>query len=81
MAKADYKELVAQAEKAVSCCSDPALKQIAFQKVLDDLLNSTQETEDTTAPATTRRRKARAVKPRELRGAARGGTRLSTFKN
>lgn len=73
MAKADYKELVAQAEKAVSSVSDPALKQIAFQKVLDDLLNSTQETEDTTAPATTRRRKARAAKPRELRGAARGG--------
>jgi hypothetical protein len=48
MAKLDYKELVAQAEKAVSSVSDPSLKQIAFQKVLDDLLNSTQETEDTT---------------------------------
>ena len=73
MAKADYKELVAQAEKAVSSVSDPALKQIAFQKVLDDLLNSTQEAEDTTVPATSRGRKPRSVKRRELRGAARGG--------
>ena len=76
MAKANYKELVAQAEKAVSSVSDPALKQIAFQKVLDDLLNSTAGGRRATARL--RRillvvEKARAAKPRDLRGAARGG--------
>lgn len=35
----DYKELVVEAEKAVASVADPALKQIAFQKILDDLLN------------------------------------------
>ncbi|MCW5689799.1 MAG: hypothetical protein KIT76_14735 [Pseudolabrys sp.] len=34
----DYQALVAKAEKAVEKVSDPALKQIAFQKVLDDLI-------------------------------------------
>ena len=33
MPKNDYKELVAQAEKAVSSVSDPSLKQIAFRHV------------------------------------------------
>lgn len=36
----DYKDLVVQAEKAVASVSDPALKQIAFQKILDDLLSN-----------------------------------------
>jgi hypothetical protein len=36
----DYKELVATAEKSVAAVVDPALKQIAFQKILDDLLRS-----------------------------------------
>ncbi len=35
-----YKDIVNQAEKAVAAVSDPALKQIAFQKILDDLLDS-----------------------------------------
>jgi len=34
-----YAELVAQAEKAVAAVKDPDLKNIAFQRVLDDLLN------------------------------------------
>jgi hypothetical protein len=72
MAKLNYADLVAQAEKAVSSVSDPSLKQIAFQKVLDDLLNSTQEAEERIAPAA--RSKSSAPKTREsLRGAARGG--------
>lgn len=36
--RADYPELVAQAEKAVAGVKDPELKRIAFQKILDDLL-------------------------------------------
>jgi len=36
--RADYSELVAQAEKAVAGVKDPELKRIAFQKILDDLL-------------------------------------------
>jgi hypothetical protein len=36
--RADYPELVAQAEKAVAGVKDPELRRIAFQKILDDLL-------------------------------------------
>lgn len=36
--RADYSELVAQAEKAVAGVKDPELRRIAFQKILDDLL-------------------------------------------
>lgn len=36
--RADYTELVAQAEKAVAGVKDPELRRIAFQKILDDLL-------------------------------------------
>jgi hypothetical protein len=50
MARNDYKDLVAQAEKAVSSVSDPSLKQIAFQKVLDDLLKSSREDEEAVTP-------------------------------
>lgn len=71
MAKS-YKDLVAQAEKAVSSVSDPSLKQIAFQKVLDDLLKSSQEDEEPAKPA--KGAKAPAKKKSEsLRGSARGG--------
>jgi hypothetical protein len=37
----EYAELVAQAEKSVASVTDPELKRIAFQKVLDDLRAST----------------------------------------
>jgi len=37
-----YAALVAQAEKAVASVKDPSLKQIAFQKVLDDLLSANE---------------------------------------
>jgi len=36
--RADYSELVAQAEKAVAGVKDAELRRIAFQKILDDLL-------------------------------------------
>jgi hypothetical protein len=36
--RADYAELVAQAEKAVAGVKDAELRRIAFQKILDDLL-------------------------------------------
>ena len=39
----DYAQLVAQAEKAVAAVTDPELKRIAFQKVLDDLLAARSE--------------------------------------
>jgi hypothetical protein len=39
----DYAQLVAQAEKAVAAVTDPELKRIAFQKVLDDLLAAGSE--------------------------------------
>ncbi len=72
MAKDNYEQLVKQAEKAVNSVSDPSLKQIAFQKVLDDLLSTKQDNEESNAPA--KRRKVSAKKRREnLRGAARGG--------
>lgn len=34
----DYSEIVAQAEKAVTSVKDPELRRVAFQKVLEDLL-------------------------------------------
>jgi hypothetical protein len=34
----DYSSLVIVAEKAVAAISDPELKRVAFEKVLDDLL-------------------------------------------
>jgi hypothetical protein len=71
MAKA-YKDLVAQAEKAVISVSDPSLKQIAFQKVLDDLLKSSQEDDEPAKPI--KGAKPPVKKKREsLRGSARGG--------
>ena len=38
MSATSYAELVAQAETAVAAVKDEALKRIAFQRVLDDLL-------------------------------------------
>jgi hypothetical protein len=55
--------------KAVASVKDPSLKQIAFQKVLDDLLSATEPRaqDDPRRPA---RRKPKADK---VRGSARGG--------
>lgn len=58
-ARADYPELVAQAEKAVAGVKDPELRRIAFQKILDDLLGGEA------TPAT---RRAVASKKRHLAG-------------
>jgi hypothetical protein len=73
MADDKYAALVAQAEKAVAAVKDPSLKQIAFQKILDDLLsaNSTNEQEPTT-PRTTKASK-KGPKADKVRGSARGG--------
>jgi hypothetical protein len=67
--RADYPELVAQAEKAVAGVKDPELRRIAFQKILDDLLGGS------TAPAakhktTTKRRAPAGDKSKRT---ARGG--------
>jgi len=62
-----YAALVAQAEKAVASVKDPSLKQIAFQKVLDDLL-STREEDRSSLP-----RPIKKPKAQKIRGSARGG--------
>lgn len=59
VARANYPELVAQAEKAVSGVKDPELRRIAFQKILDDLLGGA---------ATLATRQAAASKKRPLVG-------------
>lgn len=76
----NYKDLVVQAEKAVNSVSDPSLKQIAFQKVLDDLLKSSQESEEVSGAAKAskssgKKRSARAC------GARRAVGQLNIFKN
>ncbi|HZE52569.1 MAG TPA: hypothetical protein VE111_04745 [Bradyrhizobium sp.] len=42
----DYSVIVGQAERAVASVKDPDLKRIAFQRVLDDLLGSSQPKEN-----------------------------------
>ncbi len=65
-----YAALVAQAERAVASVKDPSLKQIAFQKVLDNLLGANEpERPSPSRPAATRK----SLKPRKIRGSARGG--------
>ena len=63
-----YAALVAQAEKAVASVKDPSLKQIAFQKILDDLLSANNQ-DSQPSPA----RKRRKEQPQKIRGRARGG--------
>jgi membrane protein involved in colicin uptake len=46
----DYAGLVEQAEKAVKAVTDPELKRIAFQKVLDDLLGGGSSAEPKSSP-------------------------------
>jgi hypothetical protein len=65
-----YAALVAQAEKAVASVKDPSLKQIAFQKVLDDLLSANDDgSQSSRAPS----RPRKAKQPQKVRGSARGG--------
>lgn len=40
-ARSNYSELVTAAEKAVEAVKNPALRRLAFQKVLDDMLGAT----------------------------------------
>jgi hypothetical protein len=63
-----YAALVAQAEKAVASVKDPSLKQIAFQKVLDDLLSASEPRSERPRPPA--RKKSN---PDKVRGSARGG--------
>jgi hypothetical protein len=67
--RADYPELVAQAERAVAGVKDPELRRIAFQKILDDLLGgAAAPTAKHGAPA------RRGPLPRgKVKGVARGG--------
>jgi hypothetical protein len=59
-----YSDLVKQAEDAVSSVKDPALKQTAFEKILDDLLaDSPSSTAGTSQKhVTTKALKKRSVK-------------------
>ena len=68
--KADYSELVAQAEKAVEGVKDPELKRIAFQKVLEDLL-SLATTPDTRQPPAPKKQAEERPRPKRT---ARAGT-------
>jgi hypothetical protein len=64
-----YAAIVAQAEKAVTSIKDPSLKQIAFQKILDDLLSAGNgDGQSPSRPARTRK-----AKSQKIRGSARGG--------
>lgn len=60
--RADYAELVAQAERAVAAVKDPELRRAAFEKVFDDLLGggrrSFRPKEAKAAPTRTARKKA-----------------------
>ena len=64
-----YAALVAQAEKAVASVKDPSLKQIAFQKVLDDLLSTSEGGGPPPSPSA----RFRKSKTEKVRGSARGG--------
>jgi hypothetical protein len=64
-----YAALVAQAEKAVASVKDPSLKQIAFQKVLDDLLSANEQDR----PSKSGPVDLRKPRTQKLRGSARGG--------
>jgi hypothetical protein len=69
MSGKNHKGLVEEAEKAVSAVKDPNLRQIAFQKVLDDLLSA--ENEEEPQPSTAKKNPRQ--KKSKLRGKARGG--------
>jgi hypothetical protein len=66
-----YAALVAQAERAVASVKDPSLKQIAFQKVLDDLL-SANDAGSQPSRKPTKSPKTKTGKSK-VRGSARGG--------
>lgn len=63
----DYQALVEQAEKAVTAVKDPELKRIAFQKILESLISTT----DDLAPESTNRRHA-VAKPRPSKSSKKG---------
>ena len=63
-----YAALVAQAEKAVASVKDPSLKQIAFQKILDDLLSANDQNLQPFRAA-----KPQKKQTKKVRGSARGG--------
>jgi len=61
MADKDYENLVTQAEKAVAPVKDPELRRIAFEKILDALLEAPKEHRDIeTKPRKGRVRRASA---------------------
>ena len=68
--KPEYAQLVAQAEKAVASVSDPELKRIAFQKVLDDLLlgGSARARGSEKAPSARQRKGTRSARPGSTTG-------------
>jgi hypothetical protein len=65
----DYKEIVTQAEKAVASVSDPLLKQTAFQRVLDALLDAEGHGEGARKPkSATRNTASKSNKKRSAGG-------------
>jgi hypothetical protein len=69
----EYAELVARAESAVLSVKDPELRRVAFQKVLEDLLEGESNTEQSAHRAS---KKTRTVPSDDtkLRKKAKGGT-------
>ncbi len=65
-----YSELVTQAERAVASVKDAELRRVAFERVLNDLLSTEDET-----PKTKSRTTARVTKqvPQKSAGKKRGG--------
>src|SRR5437762_2988639 len=63
--RADYAELVEQAEKAVASVNDPELKRAAFEKILEDLLAKHGE-------------RAKPAEARQKRGAGRSHEKMAS---
>lgn len=66
----EYAELVKQAEKAVAGVKDPELKRIAFQKILEDLINGKKKPGASLAPS-----KGKRARSPKASGETRSGPR------
>jgi hypothetical protein len=69
----DYAAFVVQAENAVKGLKDPELKRIAFQKVLDDLIGTSDRPAPSGSPATSRAKKS--AKSAKTKATTKGGPR------
>jgi hypothetical protein len=70
----DYATLVSEAEKAVQGVTDPELKRIAFQKILDDLIQGRNPERRGTAKQPKKKRTRRPLRPSGKGSTSRRGT-------